>query len=93
MNMAKEGTSVEKKAHEKILEGEVVSNKMQKTIVVKVVRRLSHPLYGKVITRFKKYNVHDEENTAKIGDWVEIKESRPLSKTKHMVLSSIVRKS
>ena len=56
----------------RVLEGVVLSNKMDKTFVVKVVRRLAHVLYGKTITKSKKYKVHDEENMAKIGDWVEI---------------------
>ena len=75
----------------RLIEGEVVSDKMQKTIVVKVIRRFKHPLIGKVVQRFKKYKVHDEDAKAKVGDWVEVAESRPLSKTKHMVLSRVVR--
>ncbi len=75
-----------------MLEGEVVSDKMHKTIVVKVSRTFKHPLIGKTIRRCKKYKAHDEKNEAKIGDWVEIVEGRPISKTKHMVLGSIVRK-
>lgn len=73
-----------------VLIGEVVSDKMDKTIVVKVVRSLRHPIYGKVIRRHKKFKVHDEQNTAKIGDRVEIKECRPLSKEKHMTLVRIL---
>ena len=72
--------------------GEVVSDKMQKTVVIKVFRTFKHPLYGKTITRFKKYKVHDENGLAKIGDWIEAKETRPISKTKHMVLDRVVRK-
>ncbi len=66
--------------------GKVVSNKMNKTIVVQVERKVKHPLYGKYLRRFSKMNAHDEENTCNIGDIVMIKESRPLSKTKHWVL-------
>jgi len=73
------------------LEGEVVSSGMQKTIVVKVNRTFKHPLVGKTVTCSKKYKAHDESSKAKIGDWVEIAESRPISKTKHMILSRIVR--
>ena len=73
------------------LEGEVISTGMQKTIVVKVNRTFKHPLVGKTVTHFKKYKAHDEKGEAKVGDWVEITESRPISKTKHMVLSRIVR--
>jgi len=74
----------------KVLQGEVVSDKMNKTITVKVTRMFAHPLYGKVIRRFKKYKAHDEAEVAKIGDLVEIMECRPLSKTKHMVLSRVI---
>ncbi len=66
---------------------------MEKTVVVSVARRLKHGLYGKTINRVKKYKVHDEENNAKIGDWVQIAQSKPVSKTKHMKLFRIVRKS
>ena len=72
------------------LVGEVVSDKMEKTIVVEVERTFKHAHYGKVIRRSKKYKVHDEENVAKIGDKVEIVECRPLSKTKHMTLSRVI---
>ena len=73
-----------------VLTGEVVSDKMDKTVVVEVQRTFRHPLYGKTIRRCKKYKVHDEQNTAKVGDLVEIKECRPLSKTKYMTLNRIV---
>ena len=74
----------------KVLQVEVVSDKMDKTITVKVTRTFAHPLYGKIIRRFKKYKAHDEAEVAKIGDLVEIMECRPLSKTKHMVLSRVI---
>ncbi len=74
------------------LVGEVVSDKMDKTIVVKVVRTFKHQLYGKTIRRLKKYKAHDVENSCKIGDVVEIVECRPFSKTKHMILNRIVSK-
>ena len=73
------------------LEGEVVSDKMHKTVVVKVTRTIKHPVFGKIIKRFKKYKAHDEQGSAKCGDWVEIVECRPLSKTKHMVLNRVLR--
>ena len=76
----------------RILSGEVVSNKMDKTIVVKVTRRFKHALVGKIVQKSKQYKVHDAEETAKIGDLVEISECRPLSKSKHMVLNRIVKK-
>ena len=66
----------------RILEGVVVSDKMDKTIVVKVERRVQHPIYKKFIRRSKKYHAHDENNTFKIGDTVRICECRPISKTK-----------
>ncbi|MFA5075394.1 MAG: 30S ribosomal protein S17 [Candidatus Babeliales bacterium] len=78
---------------EKILLGKVVSDKMDKTIVVSVNRTFEHPVIHKTVTRSKKYKVHDQNNDAKIGDLVEIIESRPISKTKHMVLKSITKKS
>ncbi len=74
------------------LVGEVVSDKMEKTVVVKIVRTLRHPLYGKVVRRHKKYSVHDDANTAKVGDLVEIRECRPMSKTKYMTLVRVVPK-
>lgn len=67
----------------KVKSGTVVSNKMQKTVVVKVERTIRHPKYGKVITRNKKYYAHhDDEKELKIGDQVQIVETRPLSKLK-----------
>lgn len=66
----------------KTLQGEVVSSKMDKTLVVKVTRTIRHPQYEKVIKRFKKYYAHDEKNQCKEGDTVTIMETRPLSKLK-----------
>ncbi len=66
----------------RILQGHVVGNKNNKTIVVKVKRRFRHPFYGKVISRSKKYHAHDEKNKFKIGDNVKIIESKPFSKKK-----------
>ena len=66
----------------RILQGEVVSNKNDKTVVVKVQRRFRHPFYGKVISRKKKYHAHDENNKFKEGDFVKIIESKPISKLK-----------
>ena len=66
----------------RILQGHVVSNKNNKTIVVKVKRRFRHPFYGKVISRSKKYHAHDEKNKFKIGDDIKIIESKPYSKKK-----------
>lgn len=66
----------------KVLKGVVVSDKMDKTIVVKVTRFVEHPKYGKRIKKTKKYKAHDETNSKKIGDKVEIEEIRPISKDK-----------
>ena len=66
----------------KILEGKVVSDKSNKTIVVEVTRKVKHKLYKKIINRTKKYHAHDETNNFKIGDFVSIKESKPISKLK-----------
>jgi small subunit ribosomal protein S17 len=70
--------------------GIVVSDKMDKTIVVQIVRKAKHPLYGKTVKITKKYKAHDEENVAKIGDKVEIAETRPLSKDKRWRLVEVV---
>lgn len=70
---------------------EVVSDKMQKTIVVKVVMIVRHPVYGKVIKRYNKFKVHDEKNVAKIGDKVKITETRPLSKDKRWRLVEVLK--
>lgn len=75
----------------KIRTGVVVSDKMQKTIVVKVERLTRHPLYGKTIRRYKKFKVHDENNSAKIGDQVKIIETRPLSKEKCWDLVEVIK--
>lgn len=72
------------------LTGKVVSDKMDKSIVVLIERRVQHPLYGKSIRRSTKLHAHDESNTAKIGDVVTIKESRPISKTKSWTLVEVV---
>ena len=76
----------------RVLSGEVVSDKMQKTVVVKVTRRFKHPLVGKTVQKAKNYKVHDEKEEARVGDLVEMSECRPLSKTKHMILERIVKK-
>lgn len=72
--------------------GEVVANRMQKTIVVKVTRKKSHPFYARVVARNKKFYAHDENNQAHVGDLVRIEETRPLSKLKRWKLKDIVRK-
>ena len=73
--------------------GNVVSTKMQKTIVVQVEMRKTHPKYKRVIKLSKKFYAHDEQNSARVGDVVRIRESRPLSKLKRWALEEIVRRS
>jgi small subunit ribosomal protein S17 len=73
--------------------GEVISNKMTKTITVRVERRFAHPRYKKVVTGYKKFYAHDEKGEAKVGDRVRIEETRPLSKTKRWRLVEVVAKS
>ena len=75
---------------DRTLTGKVVSDKMDKSIVVLIERRVQHPLYGKSIRRSTKLHAHDENNTAKTGDVVTIKESRPISKTKSWTLVEVV---
>jgi small subunit ribosomal protein S17 len=78
--------------HRKERTGEVISDKMNKTIVVRVERRFRHPRFKKVVTQFKKFYAHDEKNEAKIGDRVLIQETRPLSKTKSWQLVQVIEK-
>ena len=73
--------------------GRVVSDKANKTVTVKVERRVAHPMYGKVITRTKKYHAHDETNECKEGDLVTIEECRPLSRTKTWRVTRLVERS
>lgn len=70
--------------------GEVISNKMAKTIIVRVERRFPHPRFKKVVTGYKKFYAHDEKSEAKVGDRVRIEETRPLSKSKRWRLVSVV---
>ncbi len=76
----------------KELTGSVVSNKMQKTIVVEIQRRVKHEMYAKFITKSRRFKAHDEKNDAKMGDIVTIIESRPLSRDKRWALQKIVRR-
>jgi small subunit ribosomal protein S17 len=70
--------------------GEVVSDKMDKTVVVAIENRSPHPKYGKIVVKTKKYKAHDPENQCKIGDRVRIRETRPLSKTKRWMVEEII---
>lgn len=76
----------------KTRQGVVVSASADKTCVVKVEQRKRHPLYGKMITQSKKFHAHDEENTAQVGDVVQIMETRPISKMKRWRLVEVVEK-
>ena len=80
-------------ANQRTLTGRVVSDKMQKTVTVLVERRVKHPLYGKYVTRTRKYHAHDENGEYHEGDLVEIEECRPLSKTKAWRVTKLLEKS
>lgn len=75
-------STIQPRNSKKVLMGIVVSNKMAKTIVVNVETKTKHPLYKKLVITHKKYHAHDEKNECKVGDFVEIIETRPLSATK-----------
>lgn len=83
---------MEERNHRKERIGVVVSDKMQKSIVVAIKDREQHPLYGKFVKKTKKFHAHDENNEAHVGDTVRIMETRPLSKTKRWRLVEIVEK-
>jgi small subunit ribosomal protein S17 len=72
--------------------GRVVSDKMEKTVTVLVERKVKHPMYGKVMVRSKKYHAHNDGDSAKAGDLVEIVETRPISRTKSWAVSNILQK-
>ena len=86
-------SSVAERSKRKERTGEVISNKMAKTIIVQVERRFPHPKFRKVVTGYKKFYAHDEKSEAKVGDRVRIEETRPLSKTKRWRLVEVVRRS
>lgn len=79
----------EKQTNPRTLSGTVVSNKMDKTVVVRIERRVQHPLYGKIIRRSTKVHAHDDENQCEIGDVVTVRECAPISKTKTWMLVSV----
>ncbi len=70
--------------------GLVVSDKMDKTVVVAIENRSPHPKYGKIVIKTQRYKVHDEENKCQVGDRVRIQETRPLSRTKHWIVTEII---
>lgn len=84
--------TTEKRGYRKTREGLVVSDKMDKTVVVEVEDRVKHPLYGKVIRRTKKYKAHDEQNACGVGDRVQLMETRPMSATKRWRVVSVLEK-
>ena len=88
-----ETTMTVARGHRKERVGEVISNKMAKTIVVRVERRFAHPRFKKVVTGYKKFYAHDEKNEAKPGDMVAIVETRPMSRRKRWALTRVVRAS
>ena len=90
-SMSTESTNVERGAR-KVREGLVVSDKMDKTVVVTVEDRVKHPLYGKVLRRSSRLKAHDEQNSAGVGDRVLLMETRPQSKTKRWRLVEILEK-
>jgi small subunit ribosomal protein S17 len=92
MSEATETVDTETRNNRKVREGYVVSDKMNKTIVVELEDRKKHPLYGKVMRSTTKVKVHDEANTAGVGDRVRIMETRPLSATKRWRLTAILEK-
>ncbi|MGB4468396.1 MAG: 30S ribosomal protein S17 [Azovibrio sp.] len=79
-------------SNKRTLIGRVVSNKMDKTVTVLVERRVKHPIYGKIITKSKKYHAHDEMNEMGEGDLVEIEESRPISRSKTWRVTRLLEK-
>ncbi len=85
-------SSTETRGRRKARIGEVVSDKMEKTVVVAVTRLVKHPLYGRFVKRTAKYKVHDESNESRTGDVVRIVETRPLSKDKRWRLVEIVKR-
>ena len=87
-----ESTGAEHRPYRKVREGYVVSDKMDKTVVVAVEDRVKHPKYGKVLRRTKKYKAHDEKNACGVGDRVLLMETRPLSATKRWRVAEILEK-
>lgn len=87
-----EQNNTELKTSQRTVIGKVVSDKMNKTIVVQIERKVKHPLYEKYVRRFSKMYVHDEDNACRIGDLVLIQQSRPLSKTKRWKLVEILKR-
>jgi small subunit ribosomal protein S17 len=85
-------TPTEKRSVRKVRDGKVVSNKMDKTVVVAITRRIRHTAYGKFVRKTRKYYAHDKDNSCAIGDQVRIVEMRPMSKLKRWRVQSIITK-
>jgi small subunit ribosomal protein S17 len=81
---------VDRESNGRLVVGKVISDKMEKTIVVEVERQVKHPIYGKILRRKSKLHAHDENQVCKIGNIVRIQESRPISKTKTWVLIEVI---
>ena len=92
MTQAQETTATKPQTNTRTLVGRVVSDKRSKTITVLVERRVIHELYGKIVGRSRKYHAHDEMGEYKMGDLVEIAETRPISKTKSWVVTKLLEK-
>ena len=92
MSEAQTATAAAPVKNTRTLVGRVVSDKRAKTITVLVERRTAHELYGKIVAKSRKYHAHDEKGEYKLGDVVEIAESRPISKTKNWVVTRLVKK-
>jgi small subunit ribosomal protein S17 len=92
VTQAQETTATKPQTNTRTLVGRVVSDKRSKTITVLVERRVIHELYGKIIGRSRKYHAHDEKGEYKMGDLVEIAETRPISKTKSWVVTKLLEK-
>ena len=90
--MSEVKTEAAQRNHRKVRRGYVVSDKMDKTVVVEVEDRRKHALYGKVMTRTKRIKAHDENNEVHVGDLVSIMETRPLSATKHFRVVEVIEK-
>ena len=90
--MSEENTVTEERNNRKVRIGYVVSDKMEKTIVVELADRVKHPLYSKIIRRTTKVKAHDEKGDAGVGDRVQLMETRPLSATKHWRLVEVLEK-
>ena len=90
MSQTEAATEPRPRGRRKVRTGFVVSDAMDKTIVVRIATQIRHPLYGKIVRRSTKLTAHDEENTAHVGDLVRITETRPLSKTKRWRLVEVI---